>query len=75
MIDMYKLHLFNKEIQTSTVAMYLIVVRELLKFARMQEIECMDYETITLPKFSSTPHDTLRLDQFKKLIEASHMST
>jgi site-specific recombinase XerD len=36
MLDMYKLHLFNKGIQVSTVVMYLIVVRELFKFARMQ---------------------------------------
>jgi len=72
MLDMYKLHLFNKWIQTSTVAMYLIVVRELFKFARIQWIPCIDYETIILPKFSSTPHDTLRLWEFKKLIEASH---
>ena len=71
MLDMYKLHLFNKGIQVSTVVMYLIVVRELFKFARVQWMQCVDYEGITLPKFSSTPHETLYLDQFKKLIEAT----
>lgn len=68
-IDMYKLHLFNSWIQTSTVVMYLIVVRELMKFARVQGYECMDYASITLPKFSSTPHSTLHLKEFQKLIE------
>ena len=75
MLDMYKLHLFNKGIQTSTVAMYLIVVRELFKFARIQGMSCIDYEIISLPKFSSTPHDTLPLDKFKKIIEATYEST
>jgi len=68
---MYKLSLFNKGIQVSTVVMYLIVVRELMKFARMQGIPCVDYESITLPKFTSIPHPTLRLDDFKALIKAT----
>lgn|GEM_PF-3451614 len=36
MIEMYKLHLKNRDLATSTVGMYLIVVRELLKFARIK---------------------------------------
>jgi site-specific recombinase XerD len=74
MVDMYKLHLFNKEIQVSTVVMYLIVVRELMKFARMQGISCVDYESIILPKFNSIPHPTLRLDMFKELIKATEIA-
>lgn len=55
--------------------MYLIVVRELFKFARMQWHDCVDYESIILPKFSSVPHPTLRLDDFRKLIKATEDET
>lgn len=68
---MYKLHLFKKEISVTTIVMYLIVVRELFKFARMQWHDCVDYESIILPKFSSIPHPTLRLNDFKKLIKTT----
>lgn len=74
MLDMYKLHLFNKGIQQSTVGMYLIVVRELFRFARIQGMQCIDYESISLPKFSSTPHKTLYLEHFKLMIEVTYRS-
>ena len=70
MIEMYKLHLKKRELENSTIGMYLIVVRELLKFARIKWHECLNYEAVTLPKIKSKPHDTLRLDQFKQLIQA-----
>jgi len=70
MIEMYKLHLKNRDLATSTVGMYLIVVRELLKFARIKWHDCLNYEAITLPKIKSKPHDTLQLEDFKQLVHA-----
>ena len=72
---MYKLHLKSKNLATSTVWMYLIVVRELLKFARIKWYECLNYEAITLPKIKSKPHDTLHLEEFKQLIHATEWDT
>ena len=66
---MYKLHLMKKNLASSTVGMYLIVVRELLKFARIKWYQCLSYEAITLPKIKSKPHDSLSLEKFKQLIE------
>jgi len=71
MIEMYKLHLQKKDLATSTVGMYLIVVRELLKYARIKWHECLNYESVVLPKIKSKPHDTLHLDQFKQLIHTT----
>ncbi len=70
MIEMYKLHLTNRNLAWSTVGMYLIVVRELLKFARIKWYDCLNYEAVTLPKIKSKPHETLHLKEFKQLVQA-----